>query len=276
MEERLEGITIDIEDDFDLEKISNCGQCFRARHFKNGMYRFITGQYVLYIQKLDETHYAVSCTQEEWDEFWTNYFDLKRNYRELRERTKEGHPFVQKAMEAGRGLRILHQNAWEMLITFIISQRKNMPAIAKSVDALAVNYGTAILTKYETVYAFPTPEELAQATEEGLKECSLGYRVPYVKSAAELVLSGALDLDKIAGEEDETLFEELLKVYGVGKKVANCIALFGYGRTARVPIDVWIARVIEEEFEGKNLFEEYGQEAGIVQQYIFYYKTRRN
>lgn len=161
-----------------------------------------------------------------------------------------------------------------MLVTFIISQRKNIPAISKSVDHIAERYGRPIVTEFETVHAFPTPEELSAASEEDLRGCSLGYRAPYVADAVRLVLSGELDLEAVAKLGDEELFEELKKVHGVGKKVANCICLFAYGRTGLVPVDVWIARAIEQECEGVDPFAAFGDDAGIIQQYVFFYMTQ--
>lgn len=263
---------IEIQDDFDLEKIASCGQCFRVKKYGDGTYRFLTGDNILYIRKLDDKTYEISCRHEVWKEVWEYYFDLTRDYGKLRRQAKGRNNFVQRAIECGQGLRVLHQEPWEMLITFIISQRKNIPAISKSVELLAQNYGHPITTEYETVSSFPTPEELYQASVDDLAGCSLGYRAAYVRDAVEKVFCGALDLKAIKEYEDEKLFEELMTVYGVGKKVANCVCLFGYGRVARVPVDVWIARAIQEECHGQDPFLQFGKDAGIIQQYIFYYQ----
>lgn len=189
---------------------------------------------------------------------------------------QEKDAFVQDAMECGRGLRVLHQDPWEMLVTFIISQRKNIPAISKAVELLAQKYGHVIPGEPEAVKSFPTPEELYRASETELRECGLGYRAAYVRDAARKVFSGELDLNVAAAYEDEKLFQELMKVHGVGKKVADCVCLFGYGRSSRAPVDVWIARAIQEECGGRNPFPAYGEDAGIIQQYIFYYEKHRN
>ena len=272
----MQTMQIKIHDDFDLKKIISCGQCFRAKEFEDGRFRFITGDHVLYIQSIDENSFTTSCEEEEWNEVWTPYFDLMRDYRKLREKAYEKHEFVQRAMDCGCGIRILHQDPWEMLVTFIISQRKSIPAIAKSVEALAERFGHVIETGDETLYSFPTPDELCDASEEELKSCGLGYRTPYVSDAIRRVVGGALDLKTIASYGDEELFQELLTVHGVGKKVADCVCLFGYGRTARAPIDVWIDRAIREECHGENPFPLFGGDAGIIQQYIFYYEKTMN
>ncbi len=265
---------INIQDDFDLEKIATSGQCFRVRKFDDGTYRFITGSHILYIRPIEGSLYLASCSQKEWREIWETYFDLTRDYAGLRKRAGGKNLFLQKTMEYGRGLRVLRQEPWEMLITFIISQRKNIPAISKSVGMLAQKYGTQVSTAWETVSLFPTPEELDSVSIEELSECRLGYRAAYVRDAVDKVRSETLDLTAIAGYEDERLFQELLQVHGVGKKVANCVCLFGYGRSARVPVDVWISRVIQEECKGQNPFPAFGEDAGIMQQYAFYYEKK--
>ena len=268
---------INIHDDFDLHKIASCGQCFRAKALDDGRFRFITGDHVLYIGSAGEDTFLVSCGVDEWNGVWAPYFDISRSYRELRADRYRKHEFVQRAMDCGCGLRILRQDPWEMLVTFIISQRKSIPAIARSVEALAEKFGHPIETEYERVYSFPTPEEMRDATEEELAGCGLGYRTPYVRDALRRVVSGELDLDSIAEYGDEELFQELQSVYGVGRKVADCVCLFGYGRVSRAPIDVWISRAIREECGGENPFPLFEGDAGIIQQYIFYYeKNVRN
>jgi len=159
-----------------------------------------------------------------------------------------------------------------MLLTFIISQRKSIPAIIKSVEALSEKYGHDIVTEQESLRAFPSPEEMREATAEELTACGLGYRVKYILDAIHKVNSGELNLQSIAELPDNVLLEKLQAVMGVGIKVANCIALFAYGRTACVPVDVWIFRAIEKECGGISPFSLYGENAGIIQQYIFYYE----
>lgn len=290
---------VHIEDDFDMEKIRTSGQCFRIARLDDGAYRAIAGDKVLYMRKAgsacadevgvdggceaDEavegaeggTQWEVSCTPEEWGSFWSAYFDLGRDYSAIRKACEGRNAFVDEAMAYGRGLRILAQDPWEMLITFIVSQRKNMPAIASAVEQLAQRFGSPVETERGTVYAFPTPEQLAAASEDDLRACSLGYRAPYIAETTRQVLSGELDLGSLAKADDAALFEGLQEARGVGAKVANCVCLFGYGRTSQVPVDVWIARAIDEECGGVDPFAQFGEDAGIMQQYVFYYMTDR-
>ena len=265
---------VTIADDFSPEKIMESGQCFRVRSFPDGTYRFITGGSAVYLRSLGEGRYDASCTPEEWAEVWTPYFDLERDYTALRRRAEGKHPFVDAAMTAGAGLRILRQDPWEMLLTFILSQRKSIPAIASGVETLAARWGTPIRTEWETLFAFPTAEALGEVTEGELRACALGYRAPYVLDAVRRVGGGELDLAALGQLEDEALFQALQAVRGVGKKVAECVCLFGYGRLSRVPVDVWIDRAIRVKCGGCEPFSRYGADAGVMQQYVFYAMRR--
>lgn len=263
---------IEIEDDFDLQKIALSGQCFRVRRFDDGTYRFVTGDSCIYIKDMGNRLFSVSSDRDEWEHVWRRYFDLDRCYRDIFDREYHKHPFVNKAMEFGRGLRILRQEPWEMLVTFLISQRKSIPAIAAAVERIAAQYGRCLSTDLEELRAFPTPRELESVSKEDLEKCRLGYRAPYVFDAIQRTLSGTLDLQELTEKDDADLLEALQQVHGVGKKVANCVSLFAYGRTSCVPVDVWIARAIENECKGVSPFPLFHENAGIIQQYIFYYE----
>jgi N-glycosylase/DNA lyase len=263
---------VDIQDDFDLKKIAHSGQCFRVRCFEDDSYRFMTGEHILYIRREMEGQFYVSCDAEEWEKVWWPYFDLDRCYSDMFEQNRDRHPFVREAMMFGRGLRVLRQDPWEMLVSFIISQRKSIPAISKSVEMLAEKFGHRVETSCESVFTFPTPKDLEKVSLNGLKECGLGYRVRYVLDAIHKAAEGVLDMEALSAYNDAHLLEALQQVDGVGKKVANCVALFGYGRSACAPVDVWISRAIKDECGGQSPFPLFGDNAGIIQQYIFYYE----
>ena len=267
---------IKIEDDFDLEKIAHCGQCFRAKEIENGVYRFITENHVIYIKKLRENVFDVSCDPYEWANIWENYFDIATNYAEIRKEISAINDYFKEVSEVGKGIRILKQNTFETLISFIISQRKSIPSITVSVERIAEKFGKPITSIYETVYSFPTFEELQSASILGLSNCALGYRAEYIRDAVEKIYEGVVSLEELNKKSDESLVEELKKIKGVGDKVANCVALFAYHRVDRVPIDVWISRAIEDDFNGHNFFNDIKRNAGIAQQYVFYYKKFRN
>ena len=262
----LEEKTVQIRDDFDPDKILASGQCFRPRKQAEGWYRFVSGRQLLYLRPLRSGTYTVRCEPGAWETFWHGYFDLGRSYAALRGKLDSRDDFLQRAMEYGRGIRVLRQDEWEMLVSFIISQRKSIPAIRRAVELLSERFGERLGSDGEgPVYAFPTAEALCCAGEQALQECGLGYRTRYVLHAAQQAAEGTLDLKKLASLPDEALFARLMELDGVGKKVANCVCLFGYGRVGRVPVDVWIERLIRDEFAGQDPFPQFGLEAGIVQ-----------
>ncbi len=264
-------MNIKITDDFDLQKIADSGQCFRVKVFPDGMYRFITGSNILYIKQAEPGLYQISCTKAQWRDFWRSYFHLDRSYRQIRRQIPDTDSYMKKAASCGSGLRILRQEPWEMLITFIISQQRTIPSIKGAVEGIAEIYGDAVETDYETVHLFPTPAQMCRVTSEDLKQFRLGYRNSYILDAIDKVYGGQLDLHGIAAYDDTELFHALKSVRGVGDKVANCIALFSYGRTALAPVDTWIKKIIDREYQGQAPFSAYGDAAGIMQQYMFYY-----
>ena len=156
-------------------------------------------------------------------------------------------------------------------ITFIISQRKSIPAIRSAVEALAKAAGKPVKTPYEIIYTFPMPKELSKLSLEELKSCSLGYRAPYIYDTVKAAVKTPGIMKKIGTLDDEDLLKALMDFPGVGIKVAGCTALFGYGRTSFAPVDVWISRVIDTFYQGENPFPSFGENAGILQQYLFFY-----
>lgn len=262
---------IEITDDFSLSKIAESGQCFRAKLLDDGVWRFITGSNILHIRPLAHNQYEIDCTTPQWRAVWLPYFDLDRDYSIIRSRIGKTDSYMKNAADTGAGLRILRQDPWEMLITFIISQQKTIPSIKSCVEKIAQMYGDTVETPYGCVHLFPSAGQMSHITDEELSQCKLGYRAPYIRDAIGKVASGQLDLDTLYSYDDMQLFNALKSVHGVGDKVANCIALFAYGRTSLVPVDTWIRKVIDGVYGGQNPFTKYGNDAGIMQQYIFYY-----
>ncbi len=269
---------VKIHDDFDLKKIADSGQCFRAKEIEQGLFRFITLNKFVYIKQVGEFDFDISCTDNDWEHYWIKYFDLETSYWAIRRdifQYSERTPFenyLKTATEFGKGIRILRQNPFETLISFIISQRKSIPAIKKSVELICESFGEIIHTPYEDLRLFPTPEKLSVATTLGLSSCALGYRGAYVRDAIEKVRTHVVDLEEMIYSSNEDLLFELREIKGVGEKIANCVGLFAYHRLDLSPVDVWIKRTIEEDFHGRNVFNEFGTYAGVLQQYIFYYK----
>ncbi len=256
--------------DFNIRKIAESGQCFRLKPNEKGGYTLVAKERVLHLRDTEDGC-QIDCTKEEFVALWRDYFDLDTDYAAIRAQADESDVFLQRACEYGTGIRMLRQDPWEMLVSFIISQRKNIPAIQFCIEALCSRYGEALESEEGTVYAFPSPERLAGLEEAHFLACSLGYRAKYVLSAARMVASGALDLGAIALLDDAALFAALLAVSGVGEKVANCVMLFGYHRLTCFPRDVWINRVEAREYGGAFPLALYPETAGALQQYIFYY-----
>ena len=269
---------IRIEDDLDLKKIAESGQCFRWTGSCPGTYQIIARDKCLRIKALGDSLFDMECPEEEYTSFWFNYLDLGESYEGIRQRIcRERDEFLYRAAEYEKGIRILNQDPWEMLITFIISQNKNIPAIKRSVEKLAEMCGMEITNGAgEKNFAFPTPGALAKLREEQLKECGLGYRCRYVKEAAEAVADGRLDLISLKESDEETAMLALNRLTGVGKKVASCVSLFGLHHLDSFPIDVWIKRILEEQYPRGYPFEEYSPYNGVYQQYMFaYYRNSR-
>lgn len=269
---------IKIYDDFDLKKITDSGQCFRAKEIEPGLFRFITGKHSIYIRQVKKNSFEIECPEHEWERIWEKYFDMETNYMAIRyeiQKFAEKIPFknyLNAAAEFGAGIRILRQDPFETLVSFIISQRKNIPAIKKSVELICNGFGEIFHTPHEDLRTFPTPEKLSAATTLGLSHCGLGYRGSYVRDAIEKVRTHAVDLEDLPNSKNDDMLAELKAVKGVGDKIASCVALYAYHRLNISPIDVWIKRAIEEDFNGRNIFAEFGEHAGVLQQYVFFYK----
>ena len=256
--------------DFNIQKIAESGQCFRLKPVPSGGYVLVARGRVLRLTDTPEGA-ALDCSQAEFDAVWRDYFDIASDYAAIRAQADPEDAFLRRACDYGAGIRMLRQEPWEMLVSFIISQRKNIPAIQYCIEALCSRYGEPIESGGERFFAFPSAQTLAALDESHFLACSLGYRAKYVLAAARMVAAGTLNLDAIASCSDEALYTALLAVPGVGEKVANCVMLFGYHRLARFPRDVWINRIEEREYAGAFPTERYPDSAGALQQYIFYY-----
>ena len=242
----------------------------------------------------------ISCSEEEWESVWREWFDMDRSYVKLRERVceigcgiDEGISLkVNTIMTHGEGIRILRQDPWETLCTFIISQRRSIPSIKTSVRRLSEQWGREInapaikrlmknvkgtpVDSVPALISFPTANSLSQVEPEVLNEVAgLGYRDKYVHDAAVKVAAGELDLGKLNALNDEDLLKRLESLRGVGVKIASCTALFAYGRLDVAPVDVWIQRVIKEDFDGEDVLNhQYKEISGLVQQWMYYWALR--
>lgn len=266
---------------FDARAIFTCGQAFRWYEEKDGSFTTVHLGRVLNVLNEDNRVVFKGTNLEEFKEIWVDYFDLNTNYKEIR-KTLSSNEILLNAMEYGKGIRILNQNHFEMLISFIISANNMIPRIKKSIEVISMRYGKFICEdENRKYYSFPTVEELSNATVEDLREfAKVGFRDKRIFDTVNMILNDKIDLNSFESLETDILREELLKFSGVGNKVADCIMLFSYKRGEVFPVDVWIKRVMEELFikqetPVKKIAKEadriFGKYAGYAQQYLFYY-----
>ena len=258
----------------DIKKIAESGQTFcmspdPEKSFAAGtdVYRCIASDRVCFAGAGKVWYRNGSEDTPENDAFWKDYFDLDTDYEAFISAIDSDDLYLSAAAEFGRGIRILRQDPWEMLITFIISQRRSIPSIKTCVEALCRRWGREI---GDGLYAFPSPEELSSASMDELSDCSLGYRTEYVYLAAQGVCSGSVDLEAMKKLPDQELFAALTALRGVGPKVANCVSLFGFYRIGAFPVDVWLDRVLKTHYPYGFPMERYDGFAGVMQQYMFF------
>jgi len=262
---------------FDLEKICKSGQNNRYKVVGENRYRLISLDKILYIQKTDNG-WELLCEDNEYEEYWKSYFDMSTDYEKINGLIKPADTYLKEAASYSKGIRILNQDKWYTLITFIISQRKSLPAIMSSVEKLCKTCGTYIGRKdKESIYAFPTPNQILSTSDKKLGTCGLGYRLDYIKSAAAICMYDDTYLEKLNTQDDEALLVKLMEFHGIGPKIAKCIMLFGYKRYNAFPVDVWIKRALEDNYSTSDFdFSSYEPFCGIMQQYIFYYYREKN
>lgn len=272
---------------FELADIFDCGQCFRWNMEEDGSYTGIFGKNVLNVQKEKEKIIFNGICDGNIEEIVEKYFDLERNYEEIKEVLCKVDESMRISIEYGKGIRLLNQDLWEMTISFIISANNNIPRIKKIINNLAEKYGKEIVYKNQSFYTFPTPEELKDVTVEEYRKLGLGFRDIRIFETVHMVLNKTVDLEKLKDVKSTLeIREQLLTLSGVGPKVADCILLFSdLKRLDAFPIDVWVRRVMNELYihnedenkvskkEIENIAKEkFGNIAGIAQQYLFYWK----
>ena len=269
---------IQIQDDFDLDKIARSGQCFRWQKAGENIWRIVHKGQCISIRELGEGRCHLFCSEEAYYTHWRSYFDLDEDYREIRAKIKAADdPFLHVACTYGKGIRILRQDPWETLVSFIISQNKNIPSIKNCIALLCATAGELMTDDTGEKYtAFPSPEAILSMSEEQLRACGLGYRWKYVRSAALAVAEGALDISALMPADQEETLAHLMAVPGVGVKVASCVSLFGLHHMDAFPVDVWIKRILANEYPAGYPLERYRPYNGVYQQYMFFYYRDRS
>ena len=265
--------------DLSIQQISESGQCFRLNQIAEERYALVAlGRYLEIEQRGDNLIF--SCTEEDYNDVWRQYFDMESDYGQYRSAVPEQDGYLTKAAAFGSGIRILQQDVWEMLISFIISQQNNIKRIRKCIETLCERYGErkpfgdGINAGDAWYYTFPDVESLAQATEEELRACNLGYRSRYIVGTSNSILKKEVDLDALKKMGYRQAKSELLKLSGVGEKVADCICLFGLHHMDAFPVDTHIRQAMDAHYPTGFPFERYAGYAGVMQQYIFYYDLK--
>lgn len=255
--------------DFSSELIFECGQAFRWKKTDDGAYMGIAKGAPLKVVEKDGCVLLECANEADFDNVWYEYFDLGCEYDAIRGGLS-GNLKLAPAIEYGKGIRILRQDFWEALCSFIISQCNNIPRIKGIINSLCINFGKEICFDGEHMYTFPEASVIADLSEDELGVIRSGYRAKYLISAAKAMTAGELyGIDKMSTEDAR---KKLMSLNGVGRKVADCVLLYGLGRMEVYPVDVWMKRVAEEFFEDKGFDGScFGEYAGLAQQYLFHY-----
>lgn len=268
--------------DFHLDHTFDNGQCFRWHREENGSYTGVAFGKSANIDYIDGTLILNNVSLNDYDKIWKDYLDLDRDYGAIKRMLSDGDPDMARAVSYGYGMRILQQDKWETLISFILSQNNNIARIKKCVEGLCRAHGDPV-GEYQgrMQYAFPSAEALVKIKPEELEPCRLGYRAKYIiETAKQIAEDNGKMLNSLGSASAADAYEYLLGLSGVGPKVANCIMLFSMGKYESFPLDVWIKRVMNQVYhieEGnvkrmqEYAAEHFGAYGGIAQQYLFYY-----
>lgn len=261
------------KDYFSIRQICESGQCFRLERLggEEELYGLTAlGRYLEIRQEGNEI--AFDCSQQEYEQIWKNYFDLEEDYGKIIDSIDREDAYLLRAADYGSGIRILRQDLWEIIVSFLISQQNNIRRIRKCIDLLCKTYGEKIQAANGRVYHdFPGAKALSAVPLEDLYACNLGYRSRYIHETALSIAEGEVDLEAVKAMDHEAAKEELLKLCGVGVKVAECICLFALHHTEAFPVDTHINKALRTWYPQGFPFERYKGYEGTLQQYIFYY-----
>lgn len=272
---------------FNLTHIFECGQCFRWNLNEDESYTGIVRKNVINIKMINNDVYISSYGEDNVKDLFNNYFDIDRDYEKIKTKLRKIDNHMKESISYGDGIRLLNQDLWETIISFIISANNNIPRIKGIIERISKRYGEKIVWNDLEYYTFPTPQELSKASVEDLRNLGLGFRDIRVYETTQKIVNKEIDLKKLHKEKNtEKVRDTLLTLPGVGPKVADCILLFSTLKRLDVfPIDVWVRRVMndlyihnenEQKVDKKLIMnvanEKFGDLCGIAQQYLFYWK----
>lgn len=278
------------QDSFELKDIFECGQCFRWNEQDDGSYTGVVKDAIINVKKENEKIIFTGKSDTDIKELIEYYFDLNTDYEKIKQKLSKIDEYLKTSIEYGKGIRILNQDLWETIISFIISANNNIPRIKGIIERLSQKYGNEIEWNSQKYYTFPTPEQLKNVTVEEYRKLGLGFRDIRLYETTKMILNKEVDLEKLRKNQNtQEVRDELLKLSGVGPKVADCILLFSDLKRFDVfPIDVWVRRVmndlyIKEADEAKVsktkieklADEKFGNLKGLAQQYLFYWRREQ-
>lgn len=268
--------TIKRPNNFDIAQIFDCGQCFRfGKHSdKEDTYCGVAfGRYLEITQS--ENEIIFNCDESAFHDNWHNFLDLDNNYSIYIDSFKNDKVLYEASLFSS-GIRLLKQDPWETLCSFIISQNNNIPRIKGIIENMSKAFGESFEQDGNTYYSFPTAKALAEAGEEKIFALKTGFRAKYIYDAASKIVSGEINLDAIFDMDLESAMQTLMKIKGVGPKVASCVLLFGFSKYDAFPIDVWVKKILANYYSDGIPSHLSGKHAGIAQQYLFYYERCKN
>jgi len=281
--EQQNQIIIENLENFDLSDIFDCGQCFRFNKInkfdktENNFEGVAFNKYLRISQK--ENKIYLETSPDDFNNIWRDFLDIDRDYKKIFETLRQKDEILKKASDFCPGIRIIKQDPFECLISFIISANNNIPRIKKTIERLCENFGEKIIYKDKIYYSFPSVERIANLTLDDLEVIKSGFRAKYILGAAKKILSGEINLDLIYDMTLSESSEYLQNIKGVGAKIAACVLLFAYNKLESFPIDVWIKKVLEKYYPGDlspfSPIEYFGEYAGIAQEYLYYYERKR-
>ncbi|NEU05847.1 DNA glycosylase [Clostridium senegalense] len=268
----------DVEN-FELKDIFDCGQCFRWNKTKDNTYIGVAYNKVIEIEKEGNNVIIHNSNLKDFNEIWCEYFDLKRNYSEIKQELKKD-PILATAVAFGEGIRILKQEPFEILISFIVSANNRIPMIKRAINNISKEYGNELEYKGEKYYSFPEVDRLIEVSQEDIEKMGVGFRAKYIVDSIDKVYNNVYNLEEIKSMDDDGCHEGLKQFNGVGPKVADCIMLFSMQKYSSFPVDVWVKRAMQHFYVAPDVSlpkirmfarDKFGNLAGFAQQYLFFY-----
>lgn len=285
------GVILEDIKNFELPHVFDCGQCFRWNKQSNGNYIGVAFGRVIEVEKKDNNLIIHNTNLQDFNDIWIKYFDLERDYSAIKEILSEDE-LLKQSVEFGHGIRLLQQDSFELVVSFIISANNRIPMIKRAIDNISRSFGEKLEYKGKTYYAFPSPEQIHKASMEQLEVCGTGFRAKYIADTVEKIYNSLqgeykeeYDLNWIKCQGDDICHEALQIFNGIGPKVADCIMLFSMNKYSAFPVDVWVKRAMQHFYLAPDVSlkkirdfarNKFGELSGFAQQYLFYYARENN